>query len=298
MRIGIDLGGTKTEAVLLDAQGREVQRVREPTARSYEGTLARITSLVAQLDATAGELCSVGLGMPGTISPSTGLVKNANSTWLIGHRLDHDLGERLGRPVRVMNDANCFALSEAVDGAGAGARSVFGVIAGTGVGGGWVLDGQVVRGASGVAGEWGHLPLPSPSDDERRVEPCWCGRVGCVETWLSGPGLAADHKRVTGQVRDAASIAAGAAQGEPACEATLARWIERFGRSLAIVVNIVDPDFVVLGGGLSKIDGAAARIQVALEPHVFSDVVATRVVGNEHGDSSGVRGAAWLWPAP
>lgn len=298
MRIGIDLGGTKTEAILLDTQGLEVQRVREPTERSYEGTLGLITSLVAQLDATAGEPCSVGLGIPGTISPATGLVKNANSTWLIGHRLDQDLGQRLGRPVRVMNDANCFALSEAVDGAGAGARSVFGVIVGTGVGGGWVLDEHVVPGVSGVAGEWGHLPLPSPSDVERRVEPCWCGRVGCVETWLSGPGLAADHARVTGQMLDAASIAAGAAQGEAACEATLVRWVERFGRALAMVVNIIDPDVVVLGGGLSKIGGAAPRIQAALEPHVFSDVATTRVVSNEHGDSSGVRGAAWLWPPP
>ena len=297
MRIGIDLGGTKTEAVLLAADGCEVKRVRRPSRHSYEGTLTLIVELVEELERRADEHCSVGLGIPGTLLPVSGLVKNANSTWLNGHALDHDLGDRLGRPVRVMNDANCFALSEATDGAGAGANSVFGVIVGTGVGGGLVLGGRVVTGASAIAGEWGHLPLPGPRTEEQPGPRCWCGRSGCVETWLSGPGLAADYQRHTGLGADAAAIAESAGRGDERCAAALTRWFDRFGRALAMVVNIVDPEVVVLGGGLSKIPGVAERVCKSLEPHVFSDVGATRVVVNEHGDSSGVRGAAWLWDA-
>jgi fructokinase len=294
MRIGIDLGGTKTEALLLGDDGSEY-RVRVASAPSWEGTLDVIAGLVATLDARAGRRCPVGVGIPGSLSPVTGRVRNANSTWLQGHALDRDLTARLGRPVRVCNDANCFALSEAADGAAEGADPVFGVILGTGVGGGVVVGGRVLNGACGIAGEWGHVPLPVASADEFPGPACWCGRRGCVETWLSGPGMAADHERVAGRRLEAAAIARGAVEGDPECVRTLDRYVARLGRALAVVVDIVDPEVVVLGGGVSNVHGLAARVAEAVRPHVFSDAAAVRVVRARHGDSSGVRGAAWLW---
>lgn len=294
MRIGIDLGGTKTEGLLLAPDGEE-HRVRVATPPDYEGTLGVIVDLVARLDAEAGRRCTVGVGVPGSLSPRTGLVRNANSTWLEGHPLDADLAERLERPVRLSNDANCFALSEATDGAAAGADPVFGVILGTGVGGGVVVGGRVLEGASRIAGEWGHTPLPVATADEMPGPACWCGRRGCVETWLSGPGMAADHERVADDLLDAAAIVARAADGDAACAATLERFVERLGRALAVVVDLLDPEVIVLGGGVSNTPGLAAAAQAALRPHVFTDEATVRVVTNRHGDSSGVRGAAWLW---
>ena len=294
MRIGIDLGGTKTEGLLLGNDGSEY-RIRVASARSYEGTLEVIAGIVDALDDRAGRRSTVGVGIPGSLSPITGLVRNANSTWLEGHPLDRDLAARLDRPVRVSNDANCFALSEAADGAAVGADPVFGVILGTGVGGGVVVDGRVVDGAGGIAGEWGHMPLPVAARGEFPGPSCWCGRRGCVETWLSGPAMAADHERSTGRALDAAEIARSAQEGDVACVATLDRYVDRLGRALAVVVDIVDPEVVVLGGGVSNVPGLAERVAEAVRPHVFSDAPAVRVVRNRHGDSSGVRGAAWLW---
>ena len=269
----------------------------------YDATLAAIAGLVADLEREAGAEttagatvgATVGIGIPGMVSPATGLVKNANSTWLIGQPFDRDLAARLKRPVRVANDANCFALSEAVDGAAAGADPVFGVILGTGVGGGLVVGGRPVVGANAIGGEWGHNPLPWPRDDERPGPRCYCGQHGCIETFLSGPGLQRDHERAGGAAGDAAQIARRAAAGEAAAGATLARYAERLARALAHVVNIVDPEVIVLGGGLSNIDGLTEDVPRAWGRHVFSDSVATRLVRAAHGDASGVRGAAWLW---
>lgn len=296
LRIGVDLGGTKIEAVGLAADGSEVARLRVPTPRDYAGSLDAIAGLVAEVERAAGARGSVGVGIPGTISPATGLVKNANSTWLIGHPLDVDLGKRLGRPVRVMNDANCFALSEASDGAAAGADVVFGVILGTGVGGGIVVHGRPLQGAQLIAGEWGHNPLPWPRDDERPGPLCYCGKRGCVETFLSGPGLERDHQEATGRGWTTHRIADAAGEGDQGAAEAMARYVDRLARGLATVVNVVDPDVVVLGGGMSNLPGLAARVEATLPAWVFTDEVRTRVVRNLHGDSSGVRGAAWLWP--
>jgi fructokinase len=295
VRIGVDVGGTKIEVVALGEGGRVLFRRRMPTPRSYGGTVGAIAALVAEAEAETGRRGSVGVGIPGTISPATGRVKNANSTWLIGRPLDRDLEVRLGRPVRMSNDANCFALSEATDGAAAGAASVFGVILGTGVGGGVVLDGRVLEGASRIAGEWGHNPLPAPRDDERPGPLCYCGKRGCVETFLSGPAIEREYLAGSSVALSAEQVAAAAAAGGTMACAVLARHAERLARSLAVVVNVLDPEVVVLGGGVSNISGLAERAQELLPAHVFSDEVATRVVRNEHGDSSGVRGAAWLW---
>jgi fructokinase len=276
LRIGIDLGGTKTEIVVLADNGRELLRERVATPRDdYVGTVATIAGLVRDAEAKvgAGRTASVGVGIPGAESRVTGLIKNANSTWLIGQPLRADLAAALGRPVRLANDANCFALSEATDGAAAGANVVFGVILGTGVGGGIVVDGKVLVGANAIAGEWGHNPLPG---DEAIRPLCYCGRQGCIETFLSGPALAAD----------------GGAENEAAMQ----RYEQRLARALAQVINILDPDVIVLGGGLSNLDRLYDRVPRLWSAHVFSDAVATRLVKNRHGDSSGVRGAAWLWP--
>lgn len=298
MRIGIDVGGTKIEGVALSAAGEERARVRVATPPEYGASVAAIAGVVQELDRrAAGPGASVGVGIPGVVVPATGLVKNANSVWLNGRPLGRDLEARLGRPVRLMNDANCFALSEAADGAAAGARVVFGVILGTGVGGGVVVDGRCLVGANLIAGEWGHNPLPAPADDERPGPPCYCGRHGCVETFLSGPALAADHARHTGATLSTHDIVAAAGRGDPAAAATMRRYVARLARALAAVVNVLDPDVVVLGGGMSNVPGLAEATLAALPPHVFSDAVATRVVRNQHGASSGVRGAAWLWPA-
>ena len=261
LRIGLDLGGTKIEIIALDAAGAEVYRRRVSTPRgSYEGTIAAIVDLVAAAERTIGERGTVGVGMPGAISPATGLVKNANSTWIIGRPLDVDLAAALARPVRCANDANCFALSEATDGAAAGAEIVFGVIVGTGTGGGIVVDGHLCTGPNAIAGEWGHSPLPWPDDDERPGPPCYCGKHGCIETWLSGPGLAHDHERTTGTRLEATEIAEGAAAGDSACDATLARYERRMARALATIINVLDPNVVVLGGGMSNIARLYERV--------------------------------------
>jgi fructokinase len=293
MRIGIDLGGTKIEGIALADEGVTLARRRVPTpSGSYESTLAAVRDLVRALEAEAGAAdASVGVGMPGAISPKTGLVKNANSTWLIGRKLDRDLAAALGRPVRLANDADCFALSEATDGAAAGLAVVFGAILGTGVGGGIVIGGKLFAGADGIAGEWGHNPLPWPRDDERPGPSCYCGRRGCIETFLSGPGLARDHGGGLG----GAEVAARAAAGERQAAAALERYADRLARGLATVVNVVDPHAIVLGGGLSQIGALYERVPPLLAKYVFSDRVAARLLPPRHGDASGVRGAAWLW---
>jgi len=297
MRIGVDLGGTKIEAAALDDDGAWLARRRVATPRGdYAATLDAIAGLLAEIEGGLGRCGSVGVGMPGAISPATGRVKNANSTWLNDRLLAGDLERRLERPVRLENDANCFALSEAHDGAARGAAVVFGVILGTGVGGGIVVEGKVLRGPNAIAGEWGHNPLPAPVDGERPGPACYCGRRGCIETFLSGPGLAADHLRATGQDQGAEEIVAAAGHGDPEAIATLARYEERLARGLAGVINLLDPDVIVLGGGLSRIARLYERVPAAWTRHVFSDRVDTRLLAPVHGDSSGVRGAAWLWP--
>jgi len=294
MRIGIDLGGTKIEGIAIGDDGRERQRCRVPTPRGDYGlTLKAVADLVHQIEREIGCRGSVGIGIPGAVSPATQLIKNANSTWLIGQPLAVDLARLLERPVRLANDANCFALSEAADGAGAGADVVFGVILGTGTGAGIVVHGKVLTGANAIGGEWGHNPLPAPKDDERPGPACYCGRNGCVETFLSGPGLARDYGK-SGTAAEA--IVARAASGEIEAEHALARYEERLARALASVINVIDPDVVVLGGGLSNIDRLYESVPRLWVPHVFSDHVSTRLVRAKHGDSSGVRGAAWLWP--
>jgi fructokinase len=301
MRIGIDLGGTKIEGVALAADGRELFRRRVDTPRgSYDGTIAAIRALVEAAEHQTGERGTVGVGVPGAISPAAGTIKNANSTWLNGRRLDRDLAAAIGRPVRLANDANCFALSEAVDGAGAGARVVFGVIIGTGTGGGIVANGHVVVGPNAVAGEWGHNALPWPEPDEIPGPACYCGLNGCIETFLSGAGLRmADAAAAIGtaaDVRDAAAISAADAAGEDRARRALDRYCHRMARALASIINVLDPDVIVLGGGLSKIDRLYRCVPALWGRWVFSDAVATRLVPARHGDASGVRGAAWLWP--
>jgi fructokinase len=284
MRIGVDLGGTKIEALALDAAGREVFRKRVLTPRGdYTATINAVVAMVKEIGAG-----TVGVGIPGALSRMTGLVKNANSTWLIGRPLKQDLERALGREVRIENDANCFALSEAIDGAGKGARSVFGVILGTGVGGGIVVDGEVLLGRNAIAGEWGHNPLPLPGEADLPLPKCYCGRSGCIETYLSGPALERDHERLTGEKRSAKEIADLNGQA-------LDRYLERLARSLAGVINLVDPDVIVLGGGMSNVQRLYTDVPRLWTRHVFSDHVATRLLRNVHGDSSGVRGAAWLW---
>lgn len=296
-RLGIDLGGTKIECVVLDAAGAELFRRRVPTPQQrYDETLDAIADLVRQADAAIGARPTIGIGTPGAISTATGRIKNANSTCLNGRALREDLEAKLGRPVRIANDANCFALSEAVDGAAAGGSVVFGVILGTGVGGGIVVDGRIIVGANAIAGEWGHNRLAALSADELPGPACYCGRTGCVETYLSGPGFARDFHERTGRSINAKAIAAAALQGDADCRAALDRYEDRLARALAVVINILDPDVIVLGGGLSNIDELYERVPMLWQPHVFSDQIRTRLVRNRHGDSSGVRGAAWLWP--
>lgn len=293
MRLGIDLGGTKIEIVALADDGAELLRRRVAAPRGeYMDTVMAIAALVEGVEGELGQRGSVGIGIPGAESRATGLIKNANSTWLIGKPLRRDLRALLQRDVRLANDANCFALSEAVDGAAAGAEVVFGVILGTGVGGGIVVAGRVLAGANAIAGEWGHNRLPG---DEPLWPPCYCGRAGCVETFLSGPGLRADHLRAAGADLVPEDIVARAAAGDGACEATLRRYEARLARGLAVLINILDPDAIVLGGGLSNLDRLYANVPALWGQYVFSDSVETRLLKNRHGDSSGVRGAAWLW---
>jgi fructokinase len=294
-RIGIDLGGTKIEIIVLDPDGSERFRHRIDTPHGYPASLEGIAGLVRDAEARLGVTATVGIGIPGVISPVTGLVKNANSISLNGHTFDRDISALLDREVRVENDANCFALSEAIDGAGAGHGAVFGVILGTGCGGGVVVDGKAMRGRNHVTGEWGHNPLPWPRPEELPGRQCWCGHFGCLETWVAGPSLARD---CDGEgAHDASGILSRAAAGETRAQAALDRHADRLARGLAHVVNLLDPDVIVLGGGLSNMDHLYTALPALVTRCVFSDFVQTPIVRNKHGDSSGVRGAAWLWPA-
>jgi fructokinase len=297
-QIGIDLGGTKIEAIALAADAVVAPRRRISTPRDYTATLDAITRLVAELEAETGRTGTVGIGIPGVVTRATGLVKNANSTWLNGRPLQADLQARLARPVRVANDANCFALSEAIDGAGRGFETVFGVILGTGVGGGIAIRQRLHDGPNQIAGEWGHNPLPWMTDEERATAPeCYCGKLGCIETFLSGPGFERDHALLSGTPRSSRDIVRAAAAGDPHATRALRRYEDRLARGLAAVVNLLDPDVIVLGGGMSNLPDLPAAVSALLPGYVFSDTVLTKVAVNLHGDSSGVRGAAWLWPS-
>jgi len=298
MRIGIDLGGTKIEGLALLDDGTEAVRQRVETPRAYDATIEAVSGLVEEIEREVREPGTVGVCIPGAIDAQTSTVKNANSTWLNGRPFRDDLSDRVGREVRMTNDANAFALSEASDGAGAGAEVVFGVILGTGVGGGIVVRGEVLNGANRIAGEWGHVPLPWPADRERPGPPCYCGKRGCIETFLSGPSFARDHEAHTGKALTTREIVERAEAGDADARATLDRYVARLGRALGQLVTILDPDMVVLGGGMSNLPRLAERVETELKPWAFSDRVVTRVRRNVHGDSSGVRGAAWLWPLP
>jgi fructokinase len=297
MRIGIDLGGTKTEAIALAADSVVAARRRVPTLRDYGASLDTIARLVAELESETGQTGTVGVGIPGVVTHATGLVKNANSTWLIGRPLRADLEIRLARPVRVANDANCFTLSEAIDGAGRGYETVFGVILGTGVGGGIATRQRILEGPNQIAGEWGHNPLPWMTDEERASAPeCYCGKHGCIETFLSGPGFESDHARLSGTPRSSPAIVRAAAAGDAHAVRALRSYQDRLARGLAAVINLLDPDGIVLGGGMSNLPDLPAAVSALLPRYVFSETVLTPVLQNRHGDSSGVRGAAWLWP--
>lgn len=299
IRIGIDLGGTKIAGVALDDRGDELASRTAATPKgSYDGTIAAIAETVAAIEGEIDAKASVGIGIPGSISPSTGKVQNANSTWLNGRPLDHDLSQRLERPVRIANDANCFALSEALDGAGKGARIVFGVILGTGCGGGLVIDGKLVNGPMGIGGEWGHNPLPWAEPHEAPGPQCWCGRHGCIETWVSGPALSRDHERANGEKISAEAIVERAGAGDGRAQDSLDRHVSRLARALGGLVNIVDPEVIVLGGGLSQMSHLYDRLPQEIVAHVFSDRPVITLKPPRHGPASGVRGAAWLWGAP
>ena len=297
IRIGVDFGGTKIEAAALDEKGEYVARVRKPNPGDYRDAVQVVCDVVAEAERQAGVgRLRVGLGMPGSISPKTGLTRNANSVWLNDKPFDEDVREALGRDLRVANDANCFALSEATDGAGASAKVVFGVILGTGCGGGVVVDGKLIDGVNGVAGEWGHMPLPWPSAEERGAHTCWCGRIDCLETWVSGSAFVADYKEHEGEKLDGGTIMARARSGDAAANAALDRYVDRLGRALAVLGDILDPDVIVFGGGMSNTDELYDRVPPVFARYIFSDILKTKVVKAVHGDSSGVRGAAWLWP--
>jgi fructokinase len=298
VQIGIDLGGTKTEGIGLDASTPVAVRRRVATPCDYAGTLDVIARLVAEIEAEAGRTASVGVGIPGVVSHATRLVKNANSTWLIGRPLLADLETRLVRPVRVANDANCFTLSEAIDGAGRGFETVFGVILGTGVGGGIAIRQHIHEGPNQIAGEWGHNPLPWMTEEERASAPaCYCGKIGCVETFLSGPAFERDYALLSGAQRSSQDIVRAAAAGNPHAIRALERYTDRLARALTAVINLLDPDAIVLGGGMSNLPDLPSAVSALVPRYVFSDSVLTKVVLNVHGDSSGVRGAAWLWPS-
>ena len=297
LRIGVDVGGTKIEAVALLPDGHERDRTRIVTPHGdYDATVQAIADLIHGMEQRIGQRGTVGVGIPGTISPATGLVKNANSTWLIGRSFDKDLATALTRPVRMANDANCFALSEATDGAGRDANIVFGVIVGTGTGGGVVVNGEILSGPNAIAGEWGHNPLPWPDASETPGPLCYCGKYGCIETFLSGPGLARDHTADGNPELTAEEIASHATAGDETAQASLARYEERMAKALASVINVLDPDVIVLGGGCSNIDRIYENVPQLWGGYAFSDEITTRLRRNAHGDSSGVRGAAWLWP--
>ena len=296
LRIGIDLGGSKIEGVLLGAEAAELMRYRVPTPRNdYRATLEAIVSVVDHLSQNISFGADIGVAVPGSLSPLSGVMQNANSIWLNGRALDRDLAAALVAPVRLANDANCFALSEAADGAAANARIVFGVILGTGCGGGIVVNGSLLDGPRGIGGEWGHNPLPWSRPDEELGPQCWCGRRGCLETWVSGPGMAADHMRLTGDNHTAQEIAARACSGDVNAQETLSRHADRLARGLAHVVNIVDPDVLVLGGGLSQLPHLYEDLPKLMRPHIFADQCSVMVKPPRWGDASGARGAARLW---
>ncbi len=296
IHVGIDLGGTKIEIVALDAAGHEQFRKRVPTpAHDYQAILKTMVDLVLTVETELGARSTVGVGTPGAISPASGLIKNSNTACLMGRPLDIDLKRALGRPVRMANDANCFALSEAIDGAAKHARVAFGVILGTGTGGGIIVDGRILTGTNAISGEWGHNPLPWPDDGETPGPRCYCGLRGCIETFLSGPGLRRDHESVAGHALDAGEIAELAEKGDELATATLQRYADRLARALASVINLLDPDVIVLGGGLSNIARLYTTVPALWPRYVFSDRVTTQLVPAVHGDASGVRGAARLW---
>lgn len=298
IQIGIDFGGTKIEAAALAADGRFLARRRLPNPGSYDAALTVVNDLVQQIEADIGAQGSIGIGMPGSVSPRTNVVRNANTVWLNGRNFRRDVEQVLQRPVRLANDANCLALSEAVDGAAAGSRTVFAVIIGTGCGGGLVIDGRLIEGANGIGGEWGHMPLPWAADAEIPGPPCWCGRRSCIETWVSGTGMARDHAARTSEQLSAESIIARAREGEEDAIVTFDRYIDRLGRALAVICDIVDPDTLVFGGGLSNVHEIYQRLPAAIAPHVFADAWTAKLVPAKWGDSSGVRGAARLWNQP
>jgi fructokinase len=296
IQIGIDFGGTKIEAAALDAGGRFLDRHRVANPGSYDQAIAAVRELVEATEGRVGAAATIGIGTPGSISPRSGTMRNANSTYLNGRRFREDVERALGREVRMANDANCLALSEAVDGAGAGARTVYAVIIGTGCGGGLVVDGAIVDGANGIAGEWGHVPLPWAGAGEYPGPECWCGQRGCLETWISGTGFRADHRRRSGEDLDGAAIVAAAEHGDPAASASLDAYVDRLARAFALVANIVDPDCFVLGGGMSNVGALYERLPGLVPRHTFSDQWSARILPARWGDSSGVRGAARLWP--
>jgi fructokinase len=297
IRIGVDFGGTKIEAAALGADGIFLSRVRAPNPGDYDAAIRTVVDLVGQAEHAAAERAPhVGIGHPGSISPVDGLIRNANSTWLNDKPFGADVEAALARPVRLANDANCLAVSEATDGAGAGGHIVFAGILGTGCGGGVAVDGKVVQGRNGIAGEWGHIPLPWPNDEEYPGPLCWCGRRGCLEMWISGTGLRDDYRQATGQHPDGATIIAAARTGEPAASAALDRYVDRLARALAMVCDLIDPDVIVLGGGMSNTAEIYERLPALIEANAFTDSFTTPIRPALHGDSSGVRGAAWLWP--
>lgn len=297
IRIGVDFGGTKIEVAALDASGQFAARVRKPNPGDYPGAIETVRDLVAEVERQAGvNGATVGFGVPGSLSPKTGLMRNANSVWLNGKPFQQDLEKTLGRPVRLENDANCFALSEAVSGAGKGAQVVFGAILGTGCGGGVVVRGHTVEGVNKIGGEWGHTPLPWPSAEERASRTCWCGRSNCLERWISGTAFGADYEAATGEKLTGDVIAGRARAGESAAKAVLDRYVDRLGRALAVICDIIDPDVLVLGGGMSNTSELYDRVPPVVAHYAFSDVFLSQIKPALHGDSSGVIGAAWLWP--
>ncbi len=297
LRIGVDVGGTKIEAIAFGTGNQVLERTRIATPRDdYDGTVRAVRDLVTSIEGNVDQSGLVGVGIPGTVDRDSGLVKNANSTWLNGRRFDQDLTKALGREVRMANDANCFALSEAVDGAAKDASCVFGVIVGTGCGGGIAIAHRVLEGRNGIAGEWGHNPLPHPQPNEQPGPHCYCGLQGCIETWLSGPGFSARFQEDTGQLLPPEDICHRAYDGDASAALALEQYCDRFARALSNVVNILDPETVVIGGGMSNIDAIHEKVPTLLNKYAMSPHLNTRIVRNQHGDSSGVRGAAWLWP--
>jgi fructokinase len=296
IQIGVDFGGTKIEAAALGRDGAFVARVRAPNPGNYDAAIRTVCELVADIESEAGAKGTVGIGAPGSVSPRTGVMRNANSTWLNGRNFAHDVGLALSREIRLANDANCLALSEALDGAAAGSATVFAIILGTGCGGGLVVNGQLIEGANGVGGEWGHMPLPWPTHAEFDATQCWCGQKGCLETWVSGTGLRRDFTAVTGRTLTGEEIIAAARSGDAAAAAALDRYISRLGRALAVIGNIVDPDAVVLGGGMSNVTEIYEGLPQVVRRYIFSDVWEAKIAPARWGDSSGVRGAARLWP--